>query len=186
MDRKLWEVDPLARKVIKQCLNIDPSTRSSCQELLRDPYFSSFTQQLAKSKRPESAVRATNAMTNLQQIADIEHRDGNSQRNQMEGRQNGVLDLNLSERLGAVLDAIDSCAQENPVVAKAFLDLQPWKERSEDDHNEDEKAFLRDQHGLTKSLEAVLDAINVVAKSDPAVARDFLYILHQSPAPQVI
>jgi serine/threonine protein kinase len=188
----MWEVDPQARKIIKQCLAIDPSDRSSCQELLQDPYFQSIaeTQQLANSEVPQSFV-STEAMTNIRQPVDAQE-DSNSfgilvttfphLRNQMEGRQSGVLDLNLSDRLEAVLDAIHVCAQKNATVAKAFFELQPWKERYQD--HAEEGSLLRHQLGLTVRLEAVLEAINTIAKSDPEVARDFLYILHQSPAPQ--
>jgi serine/threonine protein kinase len=178
----MWEVDPQARKIIKQCLVIDPSARSSCQELLQDPYFQSFaeTQQFTYSEVPQSFL-STEAMTNIRQPV---YAQEDSLRNQMEGRQSGVLDLNLSERLEAVLDAIYACAQNNAAVAKVFFTLQPWKEQYQD--HAEEGSLLRHQRGLTMRLEAVLEAINTIAQSDPEVARDFLYILHQSPAPQAI
>jgi hypothetical protein len=183
----MWEVDPPVRKIIKQCLVIDPSARSSCQELLQGPYFQSIaeTQQLANSEVSQTFV-GTEAMTNIRQPVDAQEDLVTifpHLRNQMEGRQSGVLDLNLSDRLEAVLDAIHVCAQKNAAVAKAFFKLQPlWKERYQD--HAEEGSLLRHQLGLTMRLEAVLEGINIIAKSDPKVARDFLYILHQSPAPQ--
>ena len=186
----MWEVDPQARKIIKQCLVIDPSARSSCQELLQDPYFQSIAEtQFAYSEVPQSFV-STEAMTNIHQPVDALYGFGIPVTtfphlgNQMEGRQSGVLDLNLSERLEAVLDAIYACAQKNAAVAKVFFTLQPWKEQYQD--HAEEGSLLRHQRGLTMRLEAVLEAINTIAQSDPEVARDFLYILHQSPAPQAI
>jgi serine/threonine protein kinase len=39
LENKLFAVDLEARSVIKQCLMVDPRARSSCQDLLKTPYF---------------------------------------------------------------------------------------------------------------------------------------------------
>eukprot|EP00980_Cylindrotheca_fusiformis_P008322 scaffold1740_cov102-Cylindrotheca_fusiformis.AAC.1 len=183
VDRKLWEVDPMARNIIKQCLAIDPYARSSCRELLMDPYFSSFPvgNQLANPIPQERFHCNAMPADNVQPAVDLTQQWTDSLRNQMDGRPSEFLDLDLSERVNAVLDAIDACAQKNPTVAKAFFDLQPWRERYADT---EENALLRQQIGMTRSMEAVLDAINTVARSDPDTAREFLYILHETQAPQ--
>jgi hypothetical protein len=101
--------------------------------------------------------------------------------NQIEGRQCTVLDVNLSDRLHAVLDAIIFHTKHNPRVLRAFLEIPCWTENY-DPSTTLEAYLLQGQLRLAKRMEAVLAGIDIVSKSDPGVARDLLFIVYQTPA----
>jgi len=43
-NKKMWKVESGARNIIRNCLVVDPTKRSSCDELLQDPYFTNGNQ----------------------------------------------------------------------------------------------------------------------------------------------
>ncbi|CAJ1962669.1 unnamed protein product [Cylindrotheca closterium] len=55
-NKKMWKVESGARNIIRKCLVVDPTKRSSCDELLQDPYF-------ANGKQPP-AIFSPSAMGN--------------------------------------------------------------------------------------------------------------------------
>ncbi|KAL3942755.1 MAG: hypothetical protein SGBAC_003099 [Bacillariaceae sp.] len=44
-NKKMWKVESGARNIIRKCLVVDPTKRSSCDELLQDPYFANANQR---------------------------------------------------------------------------------------------------------------------------------------------
>lgn len=103
LDRKLVSVNPEARKIIKQCLIINPDERPSCSELLKDSYFTH--RQLVDVEEGESIVTKY-AHARLQK-----------------DDQAGYPSFLKLDRLEAVLDSINEVAKKDPKVARDFLQI---------------------------------------------------------------
>jgi len=54
-NKKMWKVESGARNIIRKCLVVDPTKRSSCDDLLQDPYF-------ANAMQPPPAAFSPSAM----------------------------------------------------------------------------------------------------------------------------
>lgn len=160
VDMKLSTVDPEASDIIKQCLSVDPAVRGSCSDLLQNPFFAEYDcyQYPTRQAVPvphSSSVLSSDISELLQNNLDL------------------ILDLDLLDRINAVLDAIKVCAEQKPLVVQAFLQVRPWTESSYKDL------------ALIRRYRAVLEAIEIMAKEDPEIARDFLSILHNTPKSQL-
>lgn len=167
MQRKLWQVDPGARQIIEQCLRVDPNARSSSNELLQFAYFSDAKR--ATSPLPIIPQRNTEQNSNNVKPSD-------RFRNQMEGRQNGVMDVSLSHRVDAVIQAFREYSQKNPNSERFFSQFFQWTADPSLP-----QIFSPQNHDVsTQRFESVLMAINTMEKIDPQAAREFLYILHQT------
>mmetsp|Transcript_1260 Transcript_1260/g.2523 ORF Transcript_1260/g.2523 Transcript_1260/m.2523 type:complete len:474 (+) Transcript_1260:29-1450(+) len=167
VQRKLWQVDPGARQIIQQCLKVDPDARCSSRELLQFPYFS-------EARRPARSLPAIPQRSTGQNSNNSKRSD--HLRNQMEGRQSGVLDISLSQRVDAVVDAFQESARTSPSIERIFSHFFQWTADPSIP-----QFFSPPNHDIsTQRFESVLMAINTVEKFDPQAAREFLYILHQT------
>lgn len=168
MQRKLWQVDPGARQIIQQCLKVDPDARCSTRELLQHPYFS----KSRRAARPQRAIRTQGNKMRKSNNA----KQSDQMRHQMEGRQSGVLDISLSQRVDAVIEAFQESGRKNPTIERVISHFFQWTA------DPSLPQFLSPQnHDVsTQRFESVLMAINAVEKVDPRSAREFLYILHQT------
>jgi len=168
--RKLWEVDPDARQVIQQCLRVDPVARSSARELLQFPYFS----EAGRAARPLPSLPEEERIS--QPMVEKSTSNSAQLRQQLEGRQSGVLDICLSQRVDAVIDAFKVYARKNPSIDRIFSHFFQWTADPSLP-----QIFTPQSHDVsTQRFESLLMAINTVEKFDPQAAREFLYILHQT------
>ena len=86
-----------------------------------------------------------------------------------------MLDISLSQRMDAVIDAFKVYARQNPTMDRILSHFFQW--------NPDPAAFPQffQAHDIsTQRFESLMMAINTVEKFDPQAAREFLYILHQT------
>ncbi|CAJ1942842.1 unnamed protein product [Cylindrotheca closterium] len=169
VQRKLWQVDPGARQIIEQCLRVDASVRSSSMELLQFPYFS-------EARRVTPTLPAIPQRNDAQVSNKAEQQSDHLQHQRMEGRQGGVLDIGLSQRVDAVVRAFQKYARKNPSSEGIFSHIFQWTADPSLP-----QLFSPQNHDIsTQRFESVLMAINTVEKIDPQAAREFLYILHQT------